>query len=164
MPFLRGFRKNAKSDHEHRLVCMSVCPSAWNKSAPNGRISKKFDIWLFFENLSTKFEVYYAVAHLVEALRYKPEGREFDSWCCHCNFHWHNPMALSTKNISLGGGAEGGRCLRLTTLPPSCVDCIEIWEPQTPETLRACPGLYGECFSFVLVLRISKCTTTHCNR
>jgi hypothetical protein len=30
----------------------------------------------------------------------------------------------------------------LTTLPLSCVHCLEIWEPQTPETLRACPGQY----------------------
>jgi hypothetical protein len=34
-----------------------------------------------------------------------------------------------------------GRCEGLTTLPPSCADCLEIWEPQPPGTLRACPGL-----------------------
>jgi len=28
----------------------------------------------------------HAVAQLVEALRYKPEGREFDSRWCHLNF------------------------------------------------------------------------------
>ena len=28
----------------------------------------------------------YAVAHLVEVLRYKPEGRVFDFRCCHWNF------------------------------------------------------------------------------
>jgi len=28
----------------------------------------------------------HAVAHLVEALRYKPEGRGFDSRWCHWNF------------------------------------------------------------------------------
>jgi len=28
----------------------------------------------------------YAVAQLVEVLRYKPEGRGFDSWWCHWNF------------------------------------------------------------------------------
>jgi hypothetical protein len=28
----------------------------------------------------------HAVAQLVEALRYKPEGRGFDSGWCHCNF------------------------------------------------------------------------------
>jgi len=37
-------------------------------------------------------------------------------------------------------GVKGGRCVRLT-LPPSCVDCLEIWEPQTPGILMACPGL-----------------------
>jgi len=38
-------------------------------------------------------------------------------------------------------GGKGGRCVRLTTLPSSCADCFEIWEPQPPGTLRACPGL-----------------------
>jgi len=33
------------------------------------------------------------------------------------------------------------RCLGLTILPPSCADCLEIWEPQRHGTLRACPGL-----------------------
>jgi len=46
---------------------------------------------------------------------------------------------MSTRNISLGG--KCGRCVRLTTLPPLCADCLEIWEPQPPGTLRACPGL-----------------------
>ena len=38
-------------------------------------------------------------------------------------------------------GGKGGRCVGLTTLPLSCVDCLEIWEPQPPGTLRACNGL-----------------------
>jgi hypothetical protein len=38
-------------------------------------------------------------------------------------------------------GGKGGRCGGLTTLPPSCADCLEIWEPQTPGTLRACNGI-----------------------
>jgi len=25
--------------------------------------------------------------------------------------------------------------------PPSCADCLEMWESQPPGTLRACPGL-----------------------
>ena len=66
-------------------------------------------------------------------------------------FHWHNPsgrtMALgltqpltemSTKNIT---GGKGGRYVGLTTLPPSCADCLEIWDSQPPGTFRACPGL-----------------------
>jgi len=36
----------------------------------------------------------------------------------------------------------------LTTLPPSCADCLEIWEPQPPGTLRACPDLYMYRFTF----------------
>ena len=94
----------------------------------------------------------HVVAQLVEALRYKPEGRGFDSPMVSLEFfHLHNPsdrtMALgstqpliemSTRNISWGG--KGGRCVRLITLPPSCVDCLEILEPQPPN-LRACTGL-----------------------
>jgi hypothetical protein len=45
---------------------------------------------------------------------------------------------INTRNISWG---KGGRCVWLTTLPPSCADCLEIWEPQLPGTLRACQGL-----------------------
>jgi len=43
---------------------------------------------------------------------------------------------------------KGGQCVGLTTLPPSCADCLEIWEPQPPGTLRACPGLQRDCFTF----------------
>ena len=54
----RRFCKISKSDYQHRLVCPSVRPSAWYNSAPTGRISTKFDIWLFFENLSRKCRFY----------------------------------------------------------------------------------------------------------
>ena len=30
-------------------------------------------------------------------------------------------------------------------LPPSCADCLEIWEPQPAGFLRGCPGI-AECF------------------
>jgi len=39
---------------------------------------------------------------------------------------------MSSRNL-LGG--KGDRCVGLTTLPPSCADCLEIWEPQPPGTL-----------------------------
>ena len=55
---------------------------------------------------------------------------------------------VSTRNIFWGG--KGGRWLGLTTVSPSCADYLEIWEPQTPGTLRACPGLYGDYFTFFL--------------
>jgi hypothetical protein len=31
-------------------------------------------------------------------------------------------------------GGKGGRCVGLTTLPPLCADCLEIWEPQPSGT------------------------------
>ena len=34
-------------------------------------------------------------------------------------------------------GVKGGRCVELTNLPPSCIYCLEIWEPQPPGILRA---------------------------
>jgi hypothetical protein len=86
-----------------------------------------------------------------EALCSKPEGCRFASWRCHWIFLWYNPsgctMALgstqpltemSTRNITWG---EGGRCVGLTTLLPSCADCLKIWEPQPLGTLRDCHGL-----------------------
>jgi len=32
-------------------ACLSICPSAWNNSAPTGWIFMKFSIWLFFKYL-----------------------------------------------------------------------------------------------------------------
>jgi hypothetical protein len=46
-------------------------------------------------------------------------------------------------------GGKDGRWVGLTTLPPSCADCHEIWEAEPPGTLRACPGLYTDCFSLI---------------
>jgi hypothetical protein len=73
-------------------------------------------------------------------------------------FHWHNPsgctmvlgstqplIEMSTRNISLGG--KGSWCIGLTTLPSSCADCLENWEPQPSGSLRACPGLQWDCFT-----------------
>jgi len=37
-------------------------------------------------------------------------------------------------------GSKCARCVE-QTLPTSCADCLEIWEPHPPGTLRACPGL-----------------------
>ena len=30
-------------------------------------------------------------------------------------------------------GGKGGRCVRVTTLPPSCADCLVIWSLNRPE-------------------------------
>ena len=89
---------------------------------------------------------------LIETLRYKPEGRGFDSICYHWKFYWHilpgrtlalwltqPPTETSTGNIALGG--KGGLWTLLTSLPHSCADCLEIWETQTPAKPRTSPGM-----------------------
>jgi len=92
------------------------------------------------------------VTQLVEALRYKAEGRGFDSRWCHGNFSstysfrpHYDPEVDSASNRNgyqeYFVEVEGGRDAGLTTLLSSCADCLEIWEPQRPGTFRACPGL-----------------------
>jgi len=76
-------------------------------------------------------------------------------------FHWQNP---SDRTMSLGStqpltemstiGGKVGRCVGLTTLPPSCADCHEIWEPQLPGNLRACQGLEWDCFTFTFTSHV----------
>ena len=91
------------------------------------------------------------MAQLVETLRYKSEGRGFDSRWCHLNFsltqsfrpHYSPAVGSASyrneyQEYFLGG--KGGRCVGLTALPSSCVDCLEIWEPQPTGNLRACAG------------------------
>ena len=36
--------------------------------------------------------------------------------------------------------------LELTTLPPSCAGCLEIWEPLIPGNFSVCPGLHRDRF------------------
>jgi len=82
-------------------------------------------------------------------------------------FYWHNSsnrtMALCSTQPrkwipgTLPGG-EDGRCVGLTNLPPSCADCLGIWEPQPPGTLRACRGLQRDCFSFYNVIVLVGCS------
>jgi hypothetical protein len=41
-------------------------------------------------------------------------------------------------------GDKDGPCVGLETLTPSYAYCLEIWDPQPLETLRACPKLYRD--------------------
>jgi hypothetical protein len=50
-------------------------------------------------------------------------------------------------------GGKGCRCVELSTLPFSCADCLEIWEPQPPGTLRACADLSRDCFTFLIIVK-----------
>jgi hypothetical protein len=84
------------------------------------------------------FFIVHAVAQLVESPRYKPEGRGFDSRWCHWNFSLtqsfrpHSGPGVDSASNRNGYqeyflGGKGGRCVRLTTLPPSRADCLEMW-------------------------------------
>jgi len=99
----------------------------------------------------------HAVAQWVEALRYKPEGRGFDSRC-HLNFSLtlsfrlhYGPRVDSACNRNEYQeyflGIKDGRCVGLT-LPPSCPDCLEIWKHQPPGTPKAFPCLQWNCSTF----------------
>ena len=91
----------------------------------------------------------HVVTQLVEELCYNPENCGFDSQWCQFEFFIDIilPAALwpltetRTWNISWGVGGKRGRCVGLTILQPSCADCLEIWEPQTPGILGECSGL-----------------------
>ena len=86
-------------------------------------------------------ELGHAVAQLVEALRNKSEGRGFDSRCVSLESFIDNPSGCTITPGVVLPGDKAGRCVGLTTLPPSCADCLEVWEIQPSGTLRASPGL-----------------------
>jgi len=52
---------------------------------------------------------------------------------------WRRRRRVMMMKYFLWG--KGGRCIGLTSLPPACAECLEIWEPHPPATPRACPGL-----------------------
>ena len=101
----------------------------------------------------------HTVAQLVETLRYRPEGRGFDSRRCHWNFSLTQSFRLhygpgfesaSNKNEYQKYFLErkGSHCVSLITLPHSCADCFEIWDLQRPLSLRECPGLHRHSFNY----------------
>jgi hypothetical protein len=47
-------------------------------------------------------------------------------------------------------GGKGGWSVGLTTLPPSCADCLEIWNPKGLSRL-----VMGYCFTFTFTFLVS---------
>jgi hypothetical protein len=81
------------------------------------------------------------VAQLVEARRYKPEGRGFGSRRGHWNFSFTESFrphygpgidSASSRNEyqEYFLVVKGGRCVGLTNLTLSCADYLQLWEPQ----------------------------------
>jgi len=60
----------------------------------------------------------------------------------------HPLTERSTRNISLW--------VDLITLPSSCADCPEIWEPQLPGKVGTCPDLYRDCLTFITTCSLSR--------
>jgi hypothetical protein len=54
---------------------------------------------------------------------------------------WVNSASNRNEYQEYFLGCKGGLCVGLTTLPPSCADCLEIWELQPPGNLKACNGI-----------------------
>jgi len=81
------------------------------------------------------------MVQLVEALRYQLGGRGFELLRCHSGRTMApgstQPLKeTNTRNIFWGGGLRRP-VRRPDNLPPSCADCLEIWESQPSGTLRA---------------------------
>jgi hypothetical protein len=49
--------------------CVRVCPFSWNNSVSTKRIFMKFNIWIFFENLSGKFNMLTNKVHQVKCFK-----------------------------------------------------------------------------------------------
>ena len=88
-----------------------------------------------------------AVAQLVTALRYKSEGRGFDSWWCHWNFSLTAALwpwgRLSIQQKRLTVKVAGAYHLHVPTVWKS--------QPQPPGILRVFPGLYRDCLTFTCI-------------
>jgi len=100
------------------------------------------------------------MAQLVEALCYKREGHGFDSWWCLWNFSltqsfWPHcgPEVDSASNRN--EYQEYFLRVGLTTLPPTCADCLEISEPHPPGTLRPVMGLLCLCLYIYICVNSS---------
>jgi hypothetical protein len=68
---LTGFRRVRKvvlSGYYFRHVCSPVRPSARNNSALIEQICMKFDIWVFFENLSREFKFHWILTRITATL------------------------------------------------------------------------------------------------
>ena len=80
------------------FVCLSVCLPAWNNSASTKWIFMKFDIWVFFENLSRRFTFHESLTRITgtlhESLCTSECTYKRDIEVCSCN-HCGNGKAIS---------------------------------------------------------------------
>ena len=108
---------------------------------------------LLILSMKSSAGMFSTVAQLVEALRYKPEGRGFEFRWGHWDFSLRSSCTMArgssqllteiiARGFSLAG--KGGRCVGLTTLPPSCAVDLKIlgastsWIPKDLYKLYNC--------------------------
>jgi hypothetical protein len=48
---------------------------------------------------------------------------------------------MHTLHILVFPGSKDGRCVGMTSIPPSCTDCHEMWDLHPPGILSICQGL-----------------------
>jgi hypothetical protein len=155
-------RRIRSEDHK---FCVNKCVAGgfW-RLLEGSNVERLYHVWTFELSVS---ELKHAVVQLVEALRYKMEGRGFYSRRCHWDFSLANSFrphhstiveSVSNRNehelYSLVG--KDDQCMGLT-LPPSCADCLEIWEPQIPVTLRVCTGIAFYVETCLDIMSVFKC-------
>jgi hypothetical protein len=56
-------------------------------------------------------------------------------------------------------GGKGGQCVELTTLPPSCADCLESLGTSKFEGIRGCSAL-----SYICVIEIQGDLVAYCSQ
>jgi hypothetical protein len=87
-----GFKARSQNCLKRLLTssCLYVRLSSWNNLAPTGRILMKFDIWVFFENLSWKFKCHYYLMSIMGTLHEEQ-----------CTFlSYLRSILLRTRNVS----------------------------------------------------------------
>ena len=72
---------------------------------------------------------------VVKALRYKSVGPgTLGIYSVAADISACPGVDSASKNEYQGiPGGKGGRCIRVTTLPPSCAECLVIWSLNRPE-------------------------------
>jgi hypothetical protein len=119
-----------------------------------------FHHYVYAEALKCK-DIFFAISLSITPKR-RHGGTLWRIWLRHCAtsrkvaghrfFHWLNPCGHTLYpgvDLASPEGDKGDHCVRLTTLPPSCTDCLEIpgsWTPWNPK------GLYRNSFTFLINL------------
>jgi hypothetical protein len=91
----------------------------------------------------------HTASYLVEALRYKPEGRGFDSRRGHWIFNWPNFPADCGPGVDSASNRNEYRESSWESI------VYKMWEPRRLTTLWASTACYRDSFTFFTYVNIS---------